>query len=318
MGGTSGDSLPREPRTYRGRMTSREEVRAFLASRRSKVTPQMVGLPEVGTRRVPGLRRGEVAGLAGVSVESYTKLERGDLRGVSEEILDAIASALRLDNAERSYLLDLARTANAGARARRRPTPRTGVRDSLPHVVDSISAGAAVLGNQRGDIVTANTLARALYDPLYRTQPEPVSYPRFIFLDPAARAFYPDWEQIADASVASLRTVAGRRPFDKDITDLVGELSTRSEEFRTRWARHDVRLHIEGVKHIHHPVVGHLELEYNVLALPGDDDLNLTVYTAPPGSQSDDKLRLLASWWASERTDVVRRRRQRRAEPTPR
>lgn len=134
-----------------------------------------------------------------------------------------------------------------------------------------------MLGNLRSDIVAANTLARALYDPLYRTQPEPVGYPRFIFLDPAARSFYPDWAEIADASVASLRTVAGRRPFDKDVTDLVGELSTRSEDFRTRWARHDVRLHIEGLKRIHHPVVGRLELEYNVLALPGDDGLNLTV-----------------------------------------
>ncbi len=281
-------------------MTAREVVREFLVTRRAKLTPQMVGLPDVGHRRVPGLRRGEVAVLAGVSVEYYTKLERGDLRGVSDEVLEAIASALRFDEAERTHLFDLARTANAGARARRRPAPRHGVRPSLRHLVDSVTPGAAVLGNLQGGIVATNTLARALYDPLYRAQGEQVSYPRFIFFDPSARSFYPDWAEIADASVASLRTVAGHRPFDKEITDLVGELSTRSEEFRVRWARHDVRLHIEGIKRIHHPAVGLLELEYNQLGLPGDEGLGLTVYTAAPGSESDEKLRLLASWWASE------------------
>ncbi len=286
-------------------MSSPDEVRAFLMSRRAKVSPEMVGLPDVGARRVPGLRRGEVATLAGVSVEYYTKLERGDLRGASDEVLDAIASALRLDEAERSHLFDLARTANAGARARRRPAPRAGVRPSLRHLVDSICTGVAVLGNMRGDIVATNTLARALYDPIYRSQPAPVGYPRYIFLDPSARSFYPDWEDIADASVASLRTIAGRRPFDKGITDLVGELSTRSEQFRERWARHDVRLHIEGIKRVNHPVVGLMELEYNVLGLPGDDDLGLTVYTAAPGSEADEKLRLLASWWASEQTNAT-------------
>ncbi|WP_062298698.1 helix-turn-helix transcriptional regulator [Demequina maris] len=281
-------------------MSTTNEVRDFLMTRRAKVTPAMVGLPDVGSRRVPGLRRGEVAILAGVSVEYYTKLERGDLRGVSDEVLEAIASALRLDEAERAHLFDLARTANASTRARRKPGGPAGVRPSLLHLVESITTGAAVLGNLRGDIVATNELGRALYDPVYRSQPERPGYPRFIFLDPASRDFYPDWDTIADSSVASLRTVAGRNPFDKSITDLVGELSTRSEEFRTRWARHDVRLHIEGLKRMRHPVVGLVELEYNVLGLPADEGLGLTVYTATPGSESADKLALLASWWASE------------------
>ena len=150
------------------------------------------------------------------------------------------------------------------------------------------------------EIVATNSLARALYDPVFRSQGATPGYGRFIFLDPAARRFYPDWEWIADANVASLRTVAGRRPYDKSITDLVGELSTRSEEFRVRWARHDVRLHIEGIKRLRHPQVGELELEYNVLDLPADEDLDLTVYTAAPGTGSAEKLRLLASWWVSE------------------
>ncbi|MBL0888851.1 helix-turn-helix transcriptional regulator [Myceligenerans indicum] len=281
-------------------MSTPQEAREFLVSRRAKVTPDMVGLPAGGIRRVPGLRRGEVAVLAGVSVEYYTKLERGDLRGVSDEVVGAIASALRLDEAERAHLFDLVRHANARTRARRRTPARTDVRPSLLHLVDSITEGAAVLGNTRSDIVATNTLGRALYDPVFRSQPEPVGYPRFIFLDPASRDFYPDWETVADASVASLRTVAGRDPFDRSITDLVGELSTRSEAFRTRWARHDVRLHIQGVKHMRHPMVGAVELEYNVMELPADVGLNLTVYTAAPGSESQEKLTLLAGWWISQ------------------
>lgn len=281
-------------------MSSSDEAREFLKTRRAKVTPEMVGLPTVGTRRVAGLRRSEAAVLAGVSVEYYTKVERGNLRGVSDEVLDAIATALRFSDAERSHLFDLARAANAGTRARRRPAPRHGLRPSLRHVVDSITSGAAVVGSPRNEIIATNTLARALYDPLYATQSEPISYARYIFLDPGAREFYVDWDVIADGSVAMLRTAAGRDPFDKGLTDLVGELSTRSDEFRARWARHDVRLHVEGLKRVKHPVVGLLELEFNVMELPADEGLNLTVYTAPPGSDSAEKLSLLASWWASE------------------
>lgn len=281
-------------------MTSRDEVRDFLVSRRAKLTPEMVGLPDAGSRRVPGLRRGEVAVLAGVSVEYYTKLERGDLRGVSDEVLDAIASALRFTEAEHEHLFNLARTANAGSRARKRPAPRNGVRPSLLHLLHSMTEGAGVLGDRCSNIVATNSLARAMYDPLYAAMGESVNYARYIFFDPGSRTFYRDWDEIAESAVASLRTVAGKNPFDKTISDLVGELSTRSEEFRTLWARHDVRLHITGVKRIHHPVVGDVDLEYNTLALPADDDLAITVYTATPRSDSEDKLQLLASWWASE------------------
>lgn len=281
-------------------MTSRDEVREFLVSRRAKITPEMVGLPDAGSRRVPGLRRGEVAVLAGVSVEYYTKLERGDLRGASDEVLEAISSALRFTEAEHQHLFDLARTANAGTRARKRPAPRNGVRPRLLHLLDSMTEGAAVLGDRRSNIVATNSLARAMYDPLYAAMGATVNYARYIFFDPGSRTFYRDWDEIAESSVASLRTVAGRNPFDKSVSDLVGELSTRSEEFRTLWARHDVRLHITGVKRIHHPVVGDVDLEYNTLALPADDDLAITVYTATPGSDSEEKLQLLASWWASE------------------
>lgn len=279
---------------------SREDVREFLVTRRARVTPAMVGLPEGGARRVPGLRRGEVAILAGVSVEYYTKVERGDLRGVSDEVLEAIASALRMDDAERAHLFDLARVANAGARGRRRATPRPRMREGLRHLLDATTDAAGVVGNARGEIVATNALARALYDPLFRAQGDSVSFPRFVFLDPASRVFYPDWEDIADGSVASLRTAAGRDPFDRAISDLVGELSTRSDEFRVRWARHDVRLHIQGIKRLVYPIVGTLEMEYNVLELPADPGLALTFYTAAPGSDTAERLRLLASWWATQ------------------
>ncbi len=281
-------------------MTAKDEVREFLVSRRAKVTPEMVGLPDVGARRVPGLRRGEVAVLAGVSVEYYTKLERGDLRGVSDEVLEAIATALRFTEAEHQHLFDLARTANAGARARKRTAPRNGVRPSLLHLLDSITDGAAVLGDRRSGIVATNSLARAMYDPLYKSMGDEVNYARYLFFNSESRTFYRDWDEIAESAVASLRTVAGRNPFDKSVSDLVGELSTRSEEFRTLWAKHEVRLHITGIKRIHHPVVGDMDLEYNTLALPADDELAITVYTAAPGSDSAEKMQLLASWWASE------------------
>ncbi|WP_062521016.1 helix-turn-helix transcriptional regulator [Demequina silvatica] len=280
---------------------SKDDVRDFLTSRRAKVTPAMLGLPDLGTRRVPGLRRGEVAILAGVSVEYYTKVERGDLRGVSDEVLEAIATALRMDDAERAHLFDLARAANAGVKARRRAARTPGLRPELRHLIDAMGEAVAIVGNPRGDIVAANALGRALYSPMYERQDEPVNYGRFIFLDPAARTFYPNWEEIADGNVATMRTAAGRDPFDRALSDLIGELSTRSEDFRTRWARHDVRLHQLGRKRIVHPEVGLVELDFTRLELPADPGLDLTTYTAPPGSDSEEKLRLLASWWASRK-----------------
>ncbi|WP_062289353.1 helix-turn-helix domain-containing protein [Demequina phytophila] len=279
---------------------SKDDVRDFLTSRRAKVTPAMVGLPDLGNRRVPGLRRGEVAILAGVSVEYYTKVERGDLRGVSDEVLEAIATALRMDDAEGAHLFDLARAANAGVKARRRAARAPGVRTELRHLIDAMGDAVAVIGNPRGDIVATNALGRALYSPMYDSQSEPVNYGRFIFLDPAARTFYPNWAEIADGNVATMRTAAGRDPFDRSISDLIGELSTRSEDFRTRWARHDVRLHQLGRKRIVHPEVGLVELDFTRLELPADAGLDLTTYTAPPGSESEDKLRVLASWWATQ------------------
>jgi transcriptional regulator with XRE-family HTH domain len=278
---------------------NRNEIRQFLASRRARITPEQAGLPAYGgNRRVAGLRREEVALLAGVSVDYYTRLERGNLGGVSEGVLDALARALQLDEAERGHLIDLARAANTTIPARSRRSTRERVRPGVQRILDAMDAPADVR-NGRRDILAANRLGYALYSELYLDPVRPVNVARFLFLSPRAQDFFPDWEGAANDIVANLRTEAGRNPYDQGLQDLVGELSTRSQEFRTRWAAHNVRQHQTGRKRLHHPVVGDLELTYEVLALPADPGLSLVVYTAEPGSTSQDGLRLLASWAAT-------------------
>ncbi|WP_067650554.1 helix-turn-helix transcriptional regulator [Nocardia harenae] len=278
-------------------MDSRSEIREFLTSRRAKITPQQAGLPSYGGhRRVPGLRREEVALLAGVSVEYYARLERGNLTGVSEPVLESLARALALDDAERSHLFDLARAAVPATARARRPRPRARVRPAMQQLLDAMTDTAAFLRNGRLDMLATNTLGRALYSPVHGNPP---NLARFCFLDPAATELYPDWDGAADTSVALLRTEAGRDPHDRNLTDLVGELSTRSQEFRTRWAAHDVRLHHTGTKRFHHPAVGELVLAFEAMPLPADPGLTLTAYTAEPGSASRDALTLLATWAAT-------------------
>jgi transcriptional regulator with XRE-family HTH domain len=282
---------------------NRREVRDFLVSRRAKVTPDQVGLPAGGNRRVSGLRRSEVAALAGMSVEYYAKLERGAVAGASAGVLGAIARALQLDDAERAHLFDLARAADGSSameRPTRRPSRHAGPRPSLQWALDAITGGPAFVRNGRMDIVAANPLARAFYNDVYADPRHRANLARFTFLDPSAERFYPDWALAADICVAILRTEAGRDPTDKDLHDLVGELSTRSDGFRTRWGAHDVRHHGTGTKRFRHAVVGDLELSYEGLELVAEPGLTLTIFTAEPGSPSHDALRLLASWAASE------------------
>jgi hypothetical protein len=279
---------------------NRSDVRDFLASRRARITPERAGLPNFGGhRRVPGLRREEVALLAGLSVDYYTRLERGNLSGASDSVLEALVRALQLDEAERAHLFDLARAAgNAPARARRR-TPQPQVRPSVQAMLDAMTGAPAVVHNGRLDILATNTLGRALYSELYRDPVRPANYARFAFLDPRARDFWVDWERAANDTVGILRAEACRDPYDKALTDLVGQLSTRSEDFRTRWAAHNVHLHRTGAKQVHHPVVGRLEFTFDTLELSADSGLTMLVYTAEPESASADALSLLASWAAT-------------------
>ena len=278
-------------------VTAANDLAEFLTSRRARVTPEQVGLPTYGQRRVKGLRREEVASLAGVSVEYYKRLERGNASGVSESVLEALAGALQLDDAERAHLFDLARAANPVAPKRRRPAQQR-VRPVVLRILDSISA-PAIVRNSRVDYLAANPLGRALYAPLFDSPERPANSARFTFLDPAAQEFYVDWERTARDLVAHLRSEAGRNPYDRGLSDLVGELSTRSKEFRTWWATHNVRYHRSGTKRLRHPVVGELVLDYEVMDLSADDGLTVSVFSAEPGSRSAQALDLLASWTAT-------------------
>ena len=277
-------------------MDNAAEIRDFLTTRRAKISPQRAGLPTYGRqRRVLGLRREEVAFLAGISAEYYTRIERGNARGMSDDVLDGVSRALQLDEAERGHLLDLVRTANTERPPRRTTTPLK-VRPSLQRIVDAMAGTPAFVRNGRLDILYANPLLAALYSGHFSDPVQPPNTARFTFLDPRARTFYGDWDQAAHDVVAQLRGEAGRNPYDRTLSDLVGLLSTRSDEFRVRWASHDVLVHRSGVKRFHHPLVGDLTLAYERLDLPADSGLVIVTYTAEPGSASEDALRELERW----------------------
>jgi transcriptional regulator with XRE-family HTH domain len=282
-------------------MDLRNEIREFLSSRRARITPDQAGLPAYGgNRRVKGLRREEVAMLAGVSVVYYVRMERGSLAGVSDGVLDALASALQLDEAERDHLVHLARESGAPGTRRRRRAPAT-IRPALQQVLDAMTHAPAWIRNGRHDILAMNQLARALYAPVLADPRRPANTARFVYLNPeAAEKFFVDYDKIARDAAAMLRLEAGRNPHDEELIALIGEMSTCSELFRQRWASQDVQLHRSGRKRLRHPDVGQLDLDFESMELPSDPGLQLTVYTAPPGTPTADGLKLLASWAASQ------------------
>ena len=281
-------------------MDAKSEIRDFLTSRRARLTPEQAGLRTFGggVRRVPGLRREEVALLAGVSVDYYTRLERGNLRGASDSVLQSLGRALQLNDVERAHLFDLARAAGRSTQGRRRRTEER-IRPTVQLMLDAITGIPALVRNGRGDLLAANVLGRALYSQQFDSPFQPANSARFLFLDPRAESFYVDWDQVAHDIVAMLHAEAGRDPYDRDLSDLVGELSTRSEAFRMLWAAHDVHRHDTGVKRFHHPIVGDLTVTYENLELTADPGLTMFVYTAEPGSRSAEALGLLASWAAT-------------------
>ena len=283
-------------------MDTKKEIQEFLTSRRAGVTPEQAGLATYGARRVPGLRREEVAVLAGVSVPYYTRLERGDMSGVSEGVLEALAGALRLDDAERSHLFDLARAARPTGAPPRRRLPKPRIRPQIQWTLDAITGAGAYVGNDRLDILATNQLGRALFSELYAAPTRPPNHARFVFLDPRSESFYPDWERAARETAAILRAAAGRDPHDRELSDLVGELATKSDTFRTHWAAHNVRYHATAVKRFQHPVVGELDLSFNRLDIAADHGLTLFTYAAEPGTRSEEALNLLGSWAATIET----------------
>ncbi len=276
-------------------MDQRAEVSDFLRTRRARITPQQAGLIAGGRRRVAGLRREEVALLAGMSVEYYARIERGDLAGVSDEVLGSLARALTLDEAETDHLFALARSAGPQRRRQPRAAEPRAVRPSLQWFLDGHRTSPMWVRNRSMAFITANDLGRALYSPLLTDPAAQGNTARFLFLSPAARIFFPDWERNASDLVATLRGYAGHNPLDRTLTDLIGELVTRSDDFRQRWAAHDVRFHRTGVKRINHPDVGLLELHYEAMELPADPGLYLFAYTAAPDSATADRLALLGS-----------------------
>jgi transcriptional regulator with XRE-family HTH domain len=278
---------------------TKQEIREFLTSRRARITPGQAGLATYGARRVPGLRREEVAVLAGVSIQYYTRLERGDIGGASESVLEALAGALQLDDAERAHLFDLARSAQPTTARPRRRQAKPRVRPEIQWTLDAITGAAAYVSNERLDILATNALGRALFSELYAGPARPANHARFVFLDPRAETFYADWDRAARETAATLRAAAGRDPYDRDLSDLVGELATQSEAFRAHWAAHNVRFHATAVKHLHHPVVGELSLRFNRLDIAGDPGLTMFAYAAEPGTRSAGALNLLGSWAAT-------------------
>jgi MmyB-like transcription regulator ligand binding domain/Helix-turn-helix domain len=303
-GGTGRDPLTAASRPSLVVVDTRKDLREFLATRRARITPQQAGLPTYGGhRRVKGLRREELALLAGVSVEYYTRLERGNAHGVSDSVLEALVRALQLDEAERAHLYDLARTADATARTRRRP-PQQRVRPGVQRLLDAMTGVPAFVQNGRLDVLAANPLARALYADLFAGAGPDAggrapNHARFTFLDPRAADFYPDWNRAAADAVALLRAEVGRSPDDRELTELIGELTTRSERFSALWATHNVRWHTTGTKLFHHPVAGDLSLAYEGLELTADPGQTLITFTAEPGSPSQQALTFLASWATS-------------------
>jgi transcriptional regulator with XRE-family HTH domain len=290
-----------DPRVIRGDV--RGQIREFLSTRRAKISPEQAGLPLYGgdRRRVSGLRREEVASLAGISIQYYTRLERGDATGVSDSVVDGVAQALRLDEAERVHLLDLLHTA-ASTRSQRRKPAQQRVRPTVQRILDSMSGTPAFVLNGRLDVLAANVLGRALYSPVYGDRSRPPNTARFTFLDPQAPEFFREWDKVANDAVALLRAEVGRDPYDRRLSDLIGELSTRSDEFRVRWAAHNVQIHTTGVKLFHHPVVGDLDLPFESFPLAADPSQSLLTFTAEPDTPSQDALNLLASWAATSHT----------------
>ncbi|MER6374736.1 helix-turn-helix transcriptional regulator [Streptomyces mirabilis] len=285
---------------------NRADIRDFLVSRRAKITPEQAGLPAGTRRRVPGLRREEVAVLAGVSTEWYTRLEKGHISGVSEDVLAAVAQALHLDEDERTYLFDLAKA----ARPTRGTAPRRKDVDVPPRVqwmLDSMTMASAFVCNGRLDVIAHNALFKALWSPMFDSSTTRehgrANLARYIFLDPGAPHFFADWDTACASTAALLHAEAGREPGDRALRELIGELSTLSPAFRAHWAAHDVRIHHDGAKSLRHPVVGELKLTYHSLPLPlPKTEHILTVYCAEPGTASEEALRLLASWTATQDT----------------
>lgn len=277
---------------------ARAAIRDFLVTRRARITPDQAGLATYGgNRRVKGLRREEVALLAGISAEYYVRLERGNATGASPGVIDAIATALQLNGDERGHLIRLIDAVGPGRRRRQLTRSHDTVRPGIRVLLDGLNHLPAFVFNRRLDIIATNELGRALYAPIFDDPVQPANVARFMFLnEPRSREFWTNWEQMASNNVALLRTEAGRKPDDPALIELIGHLCTRSEQFRIRWGAHDVKEHRSGIKTLRHPLIGELTLPFEDLHVDAAPDQLLMVYTPPPGTSEHDAIMLLASW----------------------
>ncbi|MFF5534515.1 helix-turn-helix transcriptional regulator [Streptomyces cinerochromogenes] len=293
-------------------MDASSELGDFLKSRRAALRPEEAGIsPHPGRRRVTGLRREELATLAGVSITHYTRLEQGRVTGVSDGVLAAIARTLRLTDDETAHLKDLARPAAASSRPAPPRVAHAGA--SARQLLAAMTDVPAIIMDRRNDVLAWNRLGHALLaGHLAPDSPDtPATRPnlsRMLFLDERYRELYADWDEQAQLAVAHLRLIAGRHPDDRALAELVGQLTMKSDEFASRWARHPVRTCTSGLKRLRHPLVGALELSFESLLIPGTSGQRLIAYTAEPGSPSEAALRLLGSATAPvvQDTAVVR------------
>ncbi|MEV4440080.1 helix-turn-helix transcriptional regulator [Streptomyces sp. NPDC049577] len=282
-------------------MSTTTDLGAFLRTRRSRLRPEDVGLPDLGgRRRVAGLRREEIAQLAGVSVDYYVRIEQGRASHPSPAVLDALARALRLDEDETRHLHQLGGPRPA-ARSGDRPGPpaRQQVRPMLRRLLGELRDVPAIVMGRRMDVLAWNPAARALLGDYGALAPAERNIPRITFLDPASRELFADWTACARENVAYLHLEAGRHPDDPQLASLIGELSLKSEDFRRWWAEHPVQDKTSGIKRFHHPLVGDLHLTYETLRVADDPDQALITYAAEPHTPSHDALHMLLSWTAS-------------------
>lgn len=291
------DEQPESPAGPGGGLDPRAELSEFLRTRRARLKPEDVGLPHFGRhRRVPGLRREELAQLAGVSVAYYTRLEQGNGRNVSAEVLDAIARALRLSEAEYAHLMHLAKP--KPQKKKQQAGRAEQVRGALRQLLDSIETVPAYITGRRSDLLAWNRMAAAVFGDWSELPAQERNWARLVFLRPDYRELFVEWDQKAYDMVSYLRMDAGRHPDDPLLSSLVGELSLKSEEFRRLWATHDVKEKSYGVKRMRHPLVGELTLNFESFTLTDGSEQSLVTYYPEPGSPSAEALRLLASWGA--------------------
>ncbi|MGO1057225.1 helix-turn-helix transcriptional regulator [Crossiella sp. CA198] len=277
------------------------ELSEFLRTRRARLKPADVGLTDHSRRRrVPGLRREELAQLAGVSAAYYTRFEQGNAHNVSREVLDAISRVLRLSDAEHAHLLRLAQPTR---RHRQSEPPRQQVRPEVRELLTAMEGVPAYVWGRRTDVLAWNQTASALFGDWADREPRDRNWARIAFLDPAARTLFADWEAKAYDVAGQLRLGAGEHADDPQLAALIGELALKSEDFRRLWAAHEVKRKTHGTMRLTHPLVGDLTLHYETLALPGDHDQSLTTYHAKPGTPAEQSLRLLASWGPDATTE---------------